>query len=157
MNKKLSVIVLFSIILSTSTAFGSAMGGYDPGLVNSNYMKDIRTFDLRKENAKRIQQIETPQAQQRIAAGNLASVSFLNNRAFSEKTLQGIVNEYIGQPLTPTLLMDMRKKIMKFYQTNGYYSAVAVVENENMREGTVTFRMQEGTKDSIQIDGGYYD
>ncbi len=157
MKKKLSFIVLSLVILSVSTAFGAAMGGYDPGLVNSNYMKDIRTFDLRKENAKRVQQIEAPQAQQRIAAGNLASVSFLNNRAFSEKTLQGIVNEYIGQPLTPTLLMDMRKKIMKFYQSNGYYSAVAVVENENMREGTVTFRMQEGSKDSIQIDGGYYD
>lgn len=157
MNKKLSIMVLSSIILSTATAFGSAMGGYDPGLVNSNYMKDIRSFDLRKENAKRVQQIETPQVQQKIAAGNLASVSFLNNRAFSEKTLQGIVNEYIGQPLTPTILMDMRKKIMKFYQSNGYYSAVAIVENENMRDGTVTFRIQEGTKDSIQIDGGYYD
>ncbi len=157
MNKKLSFFVLFSIILSASTAFGAAMGGYDAGLVNSQYMKDIRTFDLRKENAKRAQQIEAPQVQQRIAAGNLVSVSFINNRAYSEKTLQGIVQEYIGGPLTPTTLMEMRKKIMKFYQSNGYYSAVAIVENENMREGTVTFRMQEGSKDSIQIDGGYYD
>jgi len=155
MKKRLSIIMLFSVIFSASTAFGTAMGGYDAGSINSQYMKDIRTFDLRKENQKRIQQIEKPQ--QMVTVGNLSSVSFINNRAYSEKTLQGIVQEYIGQPLNPTTLMQMRKKIMKFYQSNGYYSAVAVVESENMREGTVTFRIQEGTKDSIQIEGGFYD
>ena len=155
MKKSFSIIMLFSIILSASTAFGAAMGGYDAGSINSQYMKDIRTFDLRKENQKRIQQIERPQ--QIVTTGNLSSVSFVNNRAFSEKTLQGIVQEFIGQPMNPSTIMQMRKKIMKFYQSNGYYSAVAVVENDNMREGTLTFRIQEGTKDSIQIEGGFYD
>ena len=42
---------------------------------------------------------------------------------------------------------------MKYYQSYGYYSAVAIVESENPSEGTITFRMQEGSKDSIQIDG----
>lgn len=153
MNRKLSVIVLSSIILSASAALGAAIGGYDPGLVNSQYMKDIRTFDLRKENAQRIKQIQTPTDFSRISTGNLAKVSFLNNLAFSEKTLQGVVQEFIGQPQNATTLMQMRKKIMKFYQSNGYYSAVAIVEAENPREGSVTFRIQEGTKDSIQIDG----
>ena len=41
---------------------------------------------------------------------------------------------------------------MKYYQQYGYYSAVAIVESENPAEGSITFRMQEGTKDSIQIE-----
>lgn len=153
MKKNISALILFSVILSASTAFGAGMGGYDPGLMNSQYMKDIRTFDLRKENAKRVQQIEAPQAAQRIDAGQLTSVSFINNRVFSEKTLQSIVAGFIGQPITATNIMQMRKKIMKYYQSYGYYSAVAIVESENPSEGTITFRMQEGSKDSIQIDG----
>jgi len=152
MKKNLSVLVLFTMILSASAAFGAAMGGYDPGLMNSQYMKDIRTFDLRKENSKRIQQIETPKATQRVDAGQLNSVSFINNRVFSEKTLQSVVAGFIGQPITAANIMQMRKKIMKYYQQYGYYSAVAIVESENPAEGTITFRMQEGGKDSIQIE-----
>lgn len=153
MKKNISALVLFSVILSAAPAFGAAMGGYDAGQMNSQYMMDIRSFDFRKENAKRAQQIETPKPAQRIDAGQLNSVSFINNRVFSEKTLQSIVAGYIGQPITSTNIMQMRKKIMKYYQSYGYYSAVAIVEAENPADGTITFRMQEGSKDSIQIDG----
>lgn len=149
----LSVLFISSFVIFGAVAMAASIGGNDAGLINSNYMKDIRTFDFRKENNQRIKQIEAPNAQQRLAAGKLISVSFLNNRAFSEKTLQGVVEEFIGQPMSATTLMQMRKKIMKFYQSYGYYSAVAAVESENPSNGSVTFRMQEGSKDSIQIDG----
>lgn len=153
MKKNISALVLFSVILSAMPAFGAAAGGYDAGQMNSQYMMDIRSFDFRKENSKRVQQIEAPKAAQRVDAGQLNSVSFINNRVFSEKTLQSIVAGFIGQPITAANIMQMRKKIMKYYQSYGYYSAVAIVEAENPADGTITFRMQEGSKDSIQIDG----
>ncbi|MBR6163422.1 hypothetical protein IKQ26_06005 [bacterium] len=153
MKKNLSVLALSVLILSSSAAFATAMGGYDAGQMNSQYMMDIRSFDFRKENSKRAQQIETPKPVQRVDAGQLNSVSFVNNRVFSQKTLQSIVAEFIGKPITSATIMQMRKKIMKYYQSYGYYSAVAIVESENPADGIITFRMQEGSKDSIQIEG----
>ena len=49
-------------------------------------------------------------------------------------------------------LAEIRKDIMKYYQANGYYSAVPIIVSQDNTTGTLVIQIEEGTKNSITIE-----
>ena len=46
----------------------------------------------------------------------------------------------------------IRKDIMRYYQSKGYFSAVALVTAQDYQTGSLTIEIKEGGKNSIVIE-----
>ena len=63
-----------------------------------------------------------------------------------------LVKDKIDKPMNAENLADIRKVIMKYYQANGYYSAVPIIVSQDNTTGTLVIQIEEGTKNSITIE-----
>ena len=83
---------------------------------------------------------------------DLQSVQFVGNNVFPSSQLLKVIKDNLNKPMTAENLASVRKNIMRFYQMNGYYSAVAIIVAENNKTGEVTLQIQEGTRNSITFE-----
>ena len=151
MKKLLSVFCVFCATMNIS--FASAFGGYDAGALNSQYMRDLRVHEAatraRNNNSAIISTKQLPK--QEITNSELKSVIFINNSSIPSGELLTVVQDKIDKPMSPENISAIRKDIMKYYQQKGYYSAVAMIASQNDKDGELVIEIQEGSKDSIQI------
>ena len=160
MKKSFILFTLFCLTANISLA--SAFGGYDAGAVNSQYMRDLRTHEAitRAKNKSAIvttkkntplQQRELQEQRDKIINANIKTITFVNNASIPSKDLLNVVSDKINLPMSAENISDIRKNIMKYYQSNGYYSAVAVVASQDSETGEVVIEIKEGGKNSITI------
>lgn len=156
MKKILCVLVLL-IATNYNLAIANPLGGMDPGVINTQYMKELRFHEM-KTRAKQKNAImnttERPQKEivETQEVGEIQSINFVGNNAFSSEQLQEVVKDKIGTPLSTENVSIIRRNLMKFYQSQGYYSAIPVVVSQNNKTGEIVFEVQEGTKNSIVIE-----
>ena len=156
MKKLLCVLVLF-VATNYNLAIANSFGGMDPGAINTQYMKDLRFHEIKtraKQKNAIINTTERPQKEvvEMQEAGEIQSINFVGNNIFSTQQLQSVVKDKIGTPLSPENISIIRKNLMKFYQSQGYYSAIPIVVSQNNKTGEIVFEIQEGTKNSIIIE-----
>ena len=160
MKKSFILFTLFCLTANISLA--SAFGGYDAGAVNSQYMRDLRTHEAitRAKNKSAIvttkkntplQQRELQEQRDKIINANIKTITFVNNASIPSQDLLNVVSDKINLPMSAENISDIRKNIMKYYQSNGYYSAVAVVASQDSETGEVVIEIKEGGKNSITI------
>ena len=119
MKKILCVLVLL-IATNYNLAIANPLGGMDPGVINTQYMKELRFHEM-KTRAKQKNAImnttERPQKEivETQEVGEIQSINFVGNNAFYSEQLQEIVKDKIGTPLSTENVSIIRRNLMKFY------------------------------------------
>lgn len=150
------VFVLFSILAMTANiTFANALGGLDAGAINRQYTRDLRVHEMatRAKNRSAIVTTKTaPKTQEEITTSNLKEVVFINNASIPTAELNAVISNKIDKPMNHENIAAIRKDIMKYYQANGYFSAVAIVTAQDTQNGVLTIEVKEGGKNSIVIE-----
>lgn len=150
--KKLFIIICI-FCFSAELSFASQFGGLDVGSMNSQYMKDLRFHEATTRAKTKNAIIKTSQEkEQQKTISNIKSVQFINNNSIDSETLNSIISDKIEKPMTPENISDIRKNIMKYYQAAGFFSAIAIVSSQDNENGELIIEINEGGKNSIQID-----
>ena len=150
MKKVLIALCLTGLMQQMSIA--SQFGGMDAGALNTQYMKDLR-FHEAQTRAKRSAITHTTRPEpDKLSNSELKSVIFINNSSVSSEQLLTLVQDKINKPMTPESVAEIRKDIMKYYQSLGYYSAVATISSQNSENGELVIDISEGGKNSISIE-----
>lgn len=153
------IIVLFAILVITAeysiANVGFNYGAMDAGSINQRYTRDMRTheFQTRAKSKSAIVTTKTqPQTQQQVTTSNLKSVIFINNSSIPSKELLAVISSKINKPMSIENISAIRKDIMRYYQSKGYFSAVAIVTAQDFQTGSLTIEIKEGGKNSIIIE-----
>ncbi len=148
-----NLILLLLIFTSANYAF-AAFGGMDPGAINKSYMRDMRLHEIESRAKDRnaiIKKSNETEAKEYSPAVNINSIKFVNNKNISSEELSNLVEYKISQPLNEQNISDIRKEVMKYYQKQGFISAVAFVVSTD-KSGEVVIEVEEGQKNSIIIE-----
>ena len=156
MKKILCLLVLF-VATNYNMAIANPFGAMDPGAINTQYMKELRFHEAKTRARQKSAIVKTSEkVQQEVVeaqeVGEIQTINFVGNNVFSAEQLKSVVKDKIGAPLSPENVSLIRRSIMKFYQSQGYYSAIPIVVSQNNKTGEIVFEIQEGTKNSIVIE-----
>ncbi len=158
--KKL-LIFLLALFLFPELSYASAMGGYDPGAVNQQYMRDLRVHEFASKNRNKSVIIDSANKNANQNSNNtsdipvnvfLKSINFVNNSSVSTQTLNNLVSYALNKPASPADVSRMRKLITKYYQSNGYFSVIVVPDMSALTSGVLTFDINEGSRNSITVE-----
>ncbi|MDD3237457.1 MAG: POTRA domain-containing protein [Candidatus Gastranaerophilales bacterium] len=139
-------VLIFALTIATPAFAYINMGSYDAGAINSMYMQDIRNFARQKEIPKILQDNKEQQG------FVLERVNFVNNHAFTFSELEQVFEKKLGTTVTPVDINTMRRELMQFYQKNGYPSVLVNIDSQDPDGGIVTYSINEGNKNSVQIE-----
>lgn len=158
MKKLLVLCLLFGSV--TNITFASQFGGYDAGSLNSQYVRDLRMHDsitrARSNSSAIINTKNKPsdvasKPLDQSAVSDIKSVIFINNSSIPSSELLNAIHSKINQPMNAENVAEIRKNIMGYYQSKGYYSAVAIINAQNASTGELIIEVKEGGKNSILI------
>jgi len=142
------LFLLTALVISQQISLAiDMMGSYDPGLINSQYMKEIKIFESGKTKPD-IFKIDTPLEK----TFTLKQVNFVNNEACNTEELESVVADKIGKEMAPSDIALMERSIMKYYQSKGYVSAIATVSATDKSSGIITISLKEGKENSVQVE-----
>lgn len=153
--KKLFILICI-IAVSANTSF-AAMGAYDAGTLNREYMQDMRLheFQTRERNKAAIVQKENA-VEKRLSnvpvSAEIKQISFDGNEALSSETLLKVVESNIGTIANEQRVVNMRNLLLKYYQSNGYYSVIVFPDITKLSSGELLFYIKEGGKNSVTIE-----
>ncbi len=157
------LLVLSILICGISNfAYAASLGGYDAGAMNTQYVRDMRMHEAitREKNRSRSAIVspakpttpEPRQQEQSIVASEIKSVVFINNYSIPSNQLLYAIQNDINKPMTPENISKIRKDVMRYYQNNGFFSAIAQVVSQDTQNGEIVIEVTEGGRNSIQIE-----
>jgi len=153
--KKLFILSAVILWVSSNACF-AAYGSYDAGTLNREYVRDLRTHEAitraRQNNSSIVKPKTAAQEVKQVVEANIKSIVFINNNSISSSVLQNIVKDKLNKPMSAENIAAIRRDIMKFYQDQGYFSALALVSSQDSQTGELTIEIREGGKNSIQIE-----
>lgn len=150
-------LLILSVIISVgSISYASALGGYDAGAVNSQYMRDLRMHEFSSAAKNKSAIVKTTsKADEKPdipASATIKTIRFSNNNAITSSDLARITSSYLNTSANEESIAAIRKQIIRYYQANGYYSAIAFPDTSNLASGELIFEIKEGTKNSIVVE-----
>ncbi|NBD15501.1 MAG: BamA/TamA family outer membrane protein [Cyanobacteria bacterium] len=80
-------------------------------------------------------------------------IRFQGNTQFSDQTLQQLVKDWQGKPLTIPNLIQLRSQITDYYVEQGYITSAAYVPEQAIEQGVVTIQVVEGGLGEIRVKG----
>ncbi|MBQ9245113.1 hypothetical protein IJ182_02470 [bacterium] len=154
------LLAIFFIIFATAgiakASGGFGAGAYDAGSLNRDYVRDMRIHEVstreKNRNSAIISTKTTPKTQEQVISSDIKSIVFVNNNSIPSSQLQAVVRDKINQPMTQENISAIRKDIMRYYQNQGFFSAVALVASQDTQTGELVIEIKEGGKNSIQIE-----
>ncbi|MEN9848999.1 MAG: hypothetical protein RL368_1739 [Pseudomonadota bacterium] len=78
---------------------------------------------------------------------------FVGNRSFSEDTLQTLLSAYTGRAISAEELQEAKNKITQHYVNEGYINSGAVIPDQQVVEGEITFKIIEGELTQVDVSG----
>lgn len=155
--KKALILSVLLVVANYNMAIANPFGGMDPGAINTQYMKELRFHEMKTRAERKSAIVNTSERPEKEIAetkevGEIQAINFVGNNIIPSEQLQEVVKDKIGLPLSTENVSAIRRNLMKFYQTQGYYSALPVVVSQNNKTGEIVFEIQEGTKNSIIIE-----
>lgn len=151
--KKLFILVLG---IMTTVNFAYASMGFDAGTLNRDYVQDMRLheFQTRERNKVKLIQEENKANDSKLdipVSTVIKKITFVGNETIPSDDLLKLVESRIGQSANEQNVVGMRKLISRFYNANGFYSALVLPDISKLSEGELIFQIKEGGKNSITI------
>jgi len=78
---------------------------------------------------------------------------FVGNRSFSEESLQALLHEYTGRTISAEELQEAKNKITQHYINEGYINSGAVIPDQQVVNGEITFKIIEGELTQVEVAG----
>ncbi len=116
-------------------------------------------YDGRMANAQEL--TLPPPTPSPVGSGELSSgvrvfvreFRFQGNTIFSSMELATIAASYLNRELTSEQLEEVRRLITAFYVEFGYLNSGAILPDQDVKDGVVTFQIIEGTLSDIKMRG----
>ncbi len=83
----------------------------------------------------------------------LRSVTFDGNTVFTDEELTEVAAPFLEQPVAAEQLEDLRRRLTLHYIDAGYINSGAVLPDQSVVEGSITYRIVEGELSNIVIVG----
>jgi hemolysin activation/secretion protein len=83
----------------------------------------------------------------------LRDVAITGNTVLDQAAIRGVVDPYIGKPVTTADLEEIRRQFTLLYINRGYINSGAVIPDQNVVDGVVAFRFVEGRVTDIDVVG----
>jgi hemolysin activation/secretion protein len=80
---------------------------------------------------------------------------FVGNSVVSDEELQAIATPYAGREIGNLELDDLRLRLTRRYTDAGYINSGAVLPDQDVSEGVVTYRIVEGRLSAIALGGSH--
>ncbi len=78
---------------------------------------------------------------------------FLGHTVYSDEVLQAIAAPFVGRPITLADLEELRHRLTLQYVKNGYVNSGALLPDQRVTDGIITYRIIEGELSEIRIEG----
>jgi hemolysin activation/secretion protein len=88
-----------------------------------------------------------------IANFTLRSVHVVGNTVLDEAAIHAIVAPYLGKSVTLDDLEEMRQRFTRLYIDRGFVNSGAVIPDQDVANGVVTFQFVEGRVADIKVTG----
>lgn len=97
----------------------------------------------------------SPKEQQRLPLRQfqLRQVRIVGNTVFSEETLSAVAEPYLNRPVSSEDLEALRRALTRLYVNAGYINSGAVLPDQTITNGTITYRIIEGTLTDVTFSG----
>ena len=83
----------------------------------------------------------------------LREVKVIGNTVFSEKELAAIAAPYLNRDVTSEDLEALRRALTLHYVNKGYINSGAILPDQQITDGVVTYRIVEGELTEIEVEG----
>ncbi len=75
---------------------------------------------------------------------------------FSDDQIRQVTSPYLDRALTNEILEEIRHALTVFYIQNGYINSGAVIPDQTVSKGTITFKIIEGSLSQIDVKGNQW-
>ena len=83
----------------------------------------------------------------------LRDVTITGNTVLDTAAIRGVVDPYLGKPVTTADLEEIRRQLTLLYIDRGYINSGVVIPDQNVVNGVVAFRVVEGRVSDIEVTG----
>jgi hemolysin activation/secretion protein len=83
----------------------------------------------------------------------LRDVTIVGNTALDQAAIRGVVEPYIGKPVTNADLEEIRRQLTLLYVDQGYINSGFLIPDQNVVNGVVTLRAVEGRVTEVEVTG----
>ena len=83
----------------------------------------------------------------------LHDVRILGNTVLDETAIRGVVDPYLGKPVSTADLEEIRRQLTLLYVNRGYINSGVLIPDQNVVNGVVAFRVVEGRVSDIEVTG----
>ncbi len=83
----------------------------------------------------------------------LRKVDVVGNTVIDRAAINAVVKPYLGKVVTPADLEEIRRRFTRLYIDRGFINSGAVLPNQNIVNGVVTYRFVEGRITDINVAG----
>ena len=83
----------------------------------------------------------------------LRDVKIEGNTVLDEQAIRDIVSPYLGKPVNTEDLEEIRRRFTLLYVDRGFINSGAIIPDQNVENGVVTFRFVEGRVTDIEVSG----
>jgi hemolysin activation/secretion protein len=83
----------------------------------------------------------------------LRDVGILGNTVLDEAAIRGVVDPYLGKPVSTADLEEIRRQLTLLYVNRGYINSGVLIPDQNVVNGVVAFRVVEGRVSDIEVTG----
>ena len=77
----------------------------------------------------------------------------LGNTVLDEAAIRGVVDRYLGKPVSTADLEEIRRQLTLLYVNRGYINSGVLIPGQNVVNGVVAFRVVEGRVSDIEVTG----
>lgn len=83
----------------------------------------------------------------------LRDVKIEGNTVLDEQAIRDVVTPYLGKTVTTADLEEIRREFTLLYINRGFINSGAIIPDQNVENGVVTFRFVEGRVTDIEVSG----
>lgn len=153
---KKALILCFILGLNANFALASAFGGYDPGAVNAQNVRDLQLHEnitrAKAKNDMIIKAKNTQEAPKQVVDADIQNITFVGNSLISSADLLNVVKNKLNSPMNIENLSAIRKAVARYYQQRGFFSVIVVISQQDFKTGSVVIDIKEGTRNSITVE-----
>jgi len=85
--------------------------------------------------------------------GQVNRIIVTGSTVFTDEKLQQVIAPFLNRALTNALIEEIRHTLTLFYINNGFVNSGAVIPDQTVKNGIITFRIIEGNISQIEVKG----